>query len=75
MAYNRDHYERAVMPKIHFVNNGHMPDSPFCANRVDMYMSQNFKTTEVKEDVTCKLCLMRLGIIPETRGNWDNRTK
>lgn len=60
------------MRKKHLVNLDR-PTSPFCAGRIDM-IRQGFDTTEVKEEVTCRLCMMRLGLIEDTRGNWNNRT-
>jgi hypothetical protein len=62
------------MKKIHYVNRRPNTDMPYCANRVDM-AGKDFKTTEAQDEVTCRLCLMRLGVIPDTRGNWDNRTR
>lgn len=47
---------------------------PYCAARIDM-IRKGFDTTEVREEVTCRLCLMRMGVIEDTRGNWDNRTR
>ena len=60
------------MKKVHYVNNNPKTRTPFCAGRVDMKI---FDITEDKEKVTCRLCLMRLGVIEDTRGNWNNRTK
>jgi hypothetical protein len=55
------------MKTIHFVRTDGSP-CPFCANRIDMAKSGNFETTNDEDQVTCKLCLMRLGIIEDTRG-------
>lgn len=60
------------MKKIHYANP--IDDFPYCAARIDM-VNKDFKTTEAIIDVSCKLCLMRLGLIEDTRGNWDNRTR
>ena len=60
------------MKKIHYGNSGSNTNFPYCANRIYMKV---FNTTENKNDVTCKLCLMRLGILPERRGNWNARSK
>ena len=62
-----------LMRKKHLVNLND-PTTPFCAARIDM-IRKGFDITEVKEEVTCRLCLMRMGVIEDTRGNWDNRTR
>jgi hypothetical protein len=59
------------MPKIHYYisdNSG----CPFCMNRVDMKV---FSTTEDKDKITCQRCLMKLGIIENTLGNWKDHTR
>jgi len=61
------------MRKLHYVN-ARDPKFPFCAARIDM-IRKGFDTTEDKDKVECRLCLMRLGVIEDTRGNWDNRTR
>lgn len=61
------------MRKKHLVNPED-PEFPFCGGRVDM-IRNGFDTVETKEEVTCRLCLMRLGEIEDTRGNWDNRDR
>lgn len=61
------------MRKIHLIN-AETPDKPFCAARVDL-IRNGFETTEDKNQVTCRLCLMRMGVIEDTRGNWNNRIK
>lgn len=58
------------MAKIHYKNPRTTTKMPFCAARVDMKV---FADTENIDEVTCRLCQMRLGLIPDTRGNWDNR--
>lgn len=58
------------MKKTHYVSLQDNLGFPYCTNRIDM---KDFRITENKNDVTCKLCLMRLGIIPEQRGNRNNR--
>lgn len=60
------------MTKIHFENPRNQASWPYCAARVDMKV---FKTTTNIDEVTCRLCQMRLRLIPDTRGNWDNRQK
>ncbi len=55
------------MPKIHYANPI-KTGFPYCAARIDM-VKGGFLETEVKSVVTCKLCLMRLGVIPQTRGH------
>lgn len=62
-----------VMRKLHLVNNQN-PHRPFCAARIDM-IRNGFETTENEAEVTCSLCKMRLGLIEDTRGNWDNRVR
>lgn len=61
------------MRKLHFLQD---PDrrTPFCAANIN-YIRTGFDTTTDKEKVTCRLCMMRLGLIEDTRGNWDNRTR
>lgn len=61
------------MRKKHFVNI-EAPHRPFCVANVRM-IQKGFDTVEDKDQVTCRLCLMRLGVIEDTRGNWDNRIK
>lgn len=61
------------MRKKHFVNSKN-PRFPFCVGNVRM-AHNGFDTVEDKESVTCRLCMMRLGIIEDTRGNWNNRTR
>jgi len=61
------------MRKMHLLNKNN-PQRPFCAARIDM-IRNGFDTTEIEEEVTCRLCRMTLGLLEDTRGNWDNRTK
>jgi hypothetical protein len=60
------------MKKTHYSNPKKETNYPFCAARIDMKV---FNTTTNIDEVTCRLCKMRLGLIPDTRGNWDNRQK
>lgn len=62
------------MRKKHFVNPRKNTKVPYCAARVDMART-GFDVTEDREQVTCRLCLMRMGVIEDTRGNWGNRTR
>jgi hypothetical protein len=58
--------------KVH-LKNPINPEFPYCAARVDM--KDAFQDTEDEKQVTCRLCLMRMGVIEDTRGNWDNRNQ
>lgn len=63
------------MKKTHFLDTtdfNHTIGLPFCVSNVTM---KGFLSTTDVTAVTCRLCLMRLGKIPDTRGNWGNRRK
>lgn len=62
------------MKKIHLKNPIQTTNAPYCGGRVDMARN-GFEETEDKSQVTCRLCLMRMGVLEDTRGNWDNRTR
>lgn len=55
--------------KVHFADQYAKEfKTPWCSHNVRM-IGKPFLESEDKAQVTCKSCLMSLGIIPEKRGN------